>query len=255
MTKPKILITNDDGIFSDGIFALWQAMSQIGETYVVAPRTEKSASSHSITLHEPLRIESVNRASGFEGWSINGTPADCVKIAIQSIMNDKPDLLISGINRGSNLGSNIIYSGTVSAATEGTILGIPSIAISLASFKTDKYDVAKSVSIDLSNYILRNGLPDRTLLNVNIPYCDEINIKGKKITSQGNQYFKDEFEKKTDPRNKDYFWIKGKMIDEDTSINFDGKAVKENYISITPIRFDITDKNYINELKNVFPDE
>ena len=255
MRKPKILITNDDGIFSDGIYALWEAINQIGNTFIVAPKKNQSGSSHSITLHDPLQIQYFNRINGFEGWAINGTPADCVKIAIKSIMEDKPDLLVSGINRGANLGTNIIYSGTVSAAMEGTLNGIPSMAISLDSFKTDKYDVAKYIAVDLSNYIIENGLPQGTLLNINVPYCDANSIKGKKITMQGTQSFIDEFERRTDPRNRDYFWIKGKIIDKDTSIDYDGKAVKENYVSITPIHSTIINTEYINELKKYFPDE
>ena len=140
--RPKILITNDDGILSKGIFALWEAMKEVGETYVVAPSSEKSASSHSITLSEPLRVKFLERKNGFKGWSISGTPVDCVKIAIKTLMKEAPDLLISGINRGANLGTNIIYSGTVSAASEGTMLGIPSIAISLASFENNNYESA-----------------------------------------------------------------------------------------------------------------
>ena len=252
MTKPRILITNDDGISSKGIYALWEAMEEIGETYIAAPSSEQSASSHSITLSYPIRVELVERANGFKGWSISGTPADCTKIAIQSLMDKRPDILISGINRGANLGTNIIYSGTVSAATEGTILGIPSIAISLASYKTDKYEVVKTIAKRIVEYVMKNSLPKTTLLNVNVPYCNMDDIKGMKITKQGSQYFVDEFEERIDPRNRNYYWIKGKMIDDDRSLDFDGKAIKENYVSITPIHFNLTNEPFLDDLRKDF---
>ena len=135
MNKPNILITNDDGIYSEGIYALWEAMGEVGNPFVVAPNTEQSGSGHGITLNNPLRVNKITRSNGFKGYAVTGSPADCTKIGIRSLMKSDPDILISGINQGANLGTNLIYSGTVSAATEGAVLGIPSIAISLASFK------------------------------------------------------------------------------------------------------------------------
>ena len=252
MTKPRILITNDDGISSKGIYALWEAMEEIGETYIVAPISEQSASSHSITLSHPIRVESVERSNGFKGWAVSGTPADCTKIAIRSLMEKRPNVLISGINRGANLGNNIIYSGTVSAATEGSILGIPSIAISLASYKTDKYETVKIIAKQIVEYVMKNSLPKMTLLNVNVPYCKIDDIKGIKITRQGSQYFVDEFEERIDPRNRNYYWIKGKMIDDDQSLDFDGKAIKDNYVSVTPIHFNLTNETYLEDLRKDF---
>ena len=255
MIKPKILITNDDGISSEGIFALWEAMGEIGETFIAAPSTEQSASSHSLTLSHPLRVKTLKRKDGFEGWSIDGTPVDCVKIAIRSLMKERPDILISGINHGANLGNNIMYSGTVSAATEGMIMGTPSIAISLASYETDNYDGVKKYAKNIVNNVLKHGLPKDTLLNVNVPYCEQEAIKGIKITSQGNQYFIDEYEQRIDPRNSEYYWIKGKMIDEDQSIDYDGKAIQENYVSVTPIHFKLTNESYKKDLKKYFSNE
>ena len=252
MSRPKILITNDDGISSQGIYALWEAMNEVGETFIAAPSTEQSASSHSITLSDPIRVRTIERKNGFRGWSVSGTPADCVKIAIQSLMLDRPDIIISGINQGANLGSNIIYSGTVSAATEGMIQGIPSIAISLASFNTDNYEGVKIYAKKIVRHVIEHGLPKGTLLNVNVPYCDYKDIKGMKVTSQGSQYFVDEFEERIDPRNSKYYWIKGKMIDEDQSIDYDGKAIKEHYVSITPIHFQLTNDLYLEDLKKQF---
>ena len=155
----------------------------------------------------------------------------------------------------SDKGTNLIYSGTVSAATEGAVLGIPSIAISLASFKTSDFDLAKTVAIDTVKHVLRYSLPKGTLLNVNVPCCDKDQINGTRVTKQGNQYFVDEYEKRTDPSHKDYYWIKGEIIDDDSSIDYDGKAISENYISITPIHFKLTNEQYLKELVSQFTDE
>ena len=146
-------------------------------------------------------------------------------------------------------------AGTVSAATEGTIMGIPSIAISLASYKTDKYEVVKTIAKRIVEYVMKNSLPKATLLNVNVPYCNIDDIKGIKITKQGSQYFVDEFEERIDPRNRNYYWIKGKMIDDDQSLDFDGKAIKENYVSITPIHFNLTNEPFFDALRKDFPHE
>ena len=251
MIKPKILITNDDGISSRGIYALWEAMNDIGETFIAAPSSEQSASSHSLTLSSPLRVKILKRKNGFKGWSISGTPVDCVKIAIRSLMKKSPDILISGVNHGANLGNNIMYSGTVSAAAEGMIMGVPSIAISLASYETDNYGAVKKYAKNIVAKVLDHGLPQDTLLNVNVPYCKLKEIRGLKITSQGNQYFIDEYEKRIDPRNSEYYWIKGQMIDEDQSIDYDGKAIQENYVSVTPIHFKLTNELYKEDLKKI----
>ena len=255
MIKPKILITNDDGISSQGIYALWEAMNDIGETLIAAPSLEQSATSHSLTLSSPLRVEILERKNGFKGWSISGTPVDCVKIAIRSLMKKSPDILVSGVNHGANLGNNIMYSGTVSAATEGMIMGVPSIAISLASYETDNYDAVKKYAKKIVTNVLEHGLPRDTLLNVNVPYCKLKEIRGLKITSQGNQYFIDEYEKRLDPRNGEYYWIKGQMIDEDQSIDYDGKAIQENYVSVTPLNFKLTNESYEKDLKKYFSNE
>ena len=255
MKKPKILITNDDGIFSPGIYALWEAMQEIGETNVIAPYTEQSSVSHAITLSDPLRVKGIKRSGGFKGLAISGTPADCAKIAIRSLMDEKPDVLISGINRGANLGNNIIYSGTVSAATEGTILGIPSIAISLNSFHHDKFCGAKEIAIKVVHYIMNNTLPIGTLLNVNVPYCLPEEIKGIRVTRQGHQYFQDEFEQRKDPHGRNYYWMKGKIVDDDQEFYYDSKAVRDGYVSITPIHFQMTDESYFTKLEEIFSSE
>ena len=252
MSKPKILITNDDGIFSLGIYALWEAMQEVGQTTVVAPDTEQSAVGHAITLSDPLRVEGIHRTGGFEGFAVSGTPADCAKIAIRSLMDKKPDVLVSGINRGANLGNNIIYSGTVSAATEGTMLGIPSVAISINSFNSDEFRGAKETAIKVVHYLINNTLPSGTLLNVNVPYCPPEEIKGIKVTRQGNQYFQDDFDQRKDPRGRTYYWMKGKIVDDDQELYYDSKAVCDGYVSITPIHFQMTNESYFTKLEEIF---
>ncbi len=252
--NPKILITNDDGIFSSGINALSDVMSEIGDVTIVAPNNEQSAKSHALTLQNPIKIEAVSLRNGFQGWSVQGTPVDCVKLALKSLLHHKPNLIISGINQGANLGRNLIYSGTVSAAYEGAILGIPSLAISLDSFKNNNFKCSKFVAKSIAKYVLKHIPPKGTMLNVNVPNIDIDSLKGYLITRQGNQYFLDDFEKRDNPRNETYYWITGKKIDEDSSIDFDGRAVSEGYVSITPIHFDLTNTSYLNELKTGWTD-
>ena len=247
--KPEILIVNDDGIYSPGIQALADEMVNIGNVTIVAPDKEQSGKSHSLTLNDPLRLKSVSLKSGLKGLAVSGTPVDCVKVAIRNIFNKKPDLVLSGINLGANLGNNLIYSGTVSAAYEGTILDIPSAAISLDSFKGKNFAVAKYAATIIANHLLKYKLPKGTMLNVNIPNIGKKDLKGFLITKQGNQIFTDTYQKRIDPRGKSYFWIKGEMINDDSNVEYDGKAVASGYISITPIQFALTNESYINQLK------
>ena len=247
--KPKILIVNDDGIYSPGIQALADAMAKIGNVTIVAPDKEQSGKSHSLTLNEPIRLKTVNIKKGLKGWAVNGTPVDCVKVAIKNLFNKKPDLVLSGINLGANLGKNLIYSGTVAAAYEGTVLGISSAAISLDSFKGKNFIVAKYVATKIANHLLNHKLPQGTMLNVNVPNINKKNLKEFLVTKQGNQSFVDIYEKRIDPRGNAYFWIKGEMINDDSSVEYDGKAVKSGYISVTPIQFRMTNEPYINKLK------
>ena len=247
--RPQILVTNDDGIFAPGIYALWEAMAEIGDVTVVAPDTEKSAVGHAITITDPIRVQQIHRKNGFEGFAVKGTPADCVKIAGRSLMNTPPDIVVSGINSGANVGSNIIYSGTVSAATEGTIIGIPSIAISLNSIKGGDMTASQKVAKTIVNKVLENGLPKGILLNVNVPNLQEKSIKGYRITRQGKLVFKDRFEKREDPRGKFYYWMKGEIIN-DTDSDTDGYAIQNDYISITPIHYQLTEESFLKILKS-----
>tara|TARA_B110000014_G_scaffold255374_1_gene237129 strand:+ start:989 stop:1756 length:768 start_codon:yes stop_codon:yes gene_type:complete len=248
--KPRILLTNDDGIYSKGIYALWEAMNEIGEVTVLAPNTEKSAVGHAVTISDPLRIEPYSRHENFKGYAVNGTPADCVKIAIGSFLDKVPNIIVSGINAGSNMGTNILYSGTVSAAAEGTMLGVPSIAFSLNTFNTDNYELSKEVAIKMTKSVLDHGLPNGTLLNVNIPKCEISECQGYKITSQGDEYFLDDLQKREDPRGRIYYWMSGKIVNNDTSNEQDGYAIANNWVSVTPIQYKLTDHKFIDDLKS-----
>lgn len=250
MKKPTILISNDDGIESDGIRALWREIRKFAEVIVVAPHTQQSAVGHSITVANPIRVKKNLIDKNFYGYAVEGSPADSVKLAIRNLLKGKKiDLLLSGINHGANTAINIIYSGTVSAATEGTILGIPSIAISLASFTYNDFSFASKFAARISKLVLKNGLPHGTLLNVNIPAMEENKIKGVLITRQGKSYWDDYYDSRLDPNKREYYWLTGRMASLDKGLEFDQKAIEENYISITPIQYDLTDYTMLKELK------
>ncbi|MDP7565180.1 MAG: 5'/3'-nucleotidase SurE [Candidatus Marinimicrobia bacterium] len=248
MNNPNILITNDDGIHASGIYALWEAMSQIGRVTVVAPNTEKSAVGHAITISDPIRIQEITRHGGFEGYSVNGTPADCVKVAFYSIMDDKPDLIVSGINMGANIGTNILYSGTVSAANLGTMKGIPSIAYSLDTIRNGDFTASKPITQKVAKKVLENGMPKGTLLNVNIPNCDKNDIQGFRVTKQGTEFWEDLLESRDDPRGRKYLWMTGKSLNEDDTLDLDGFAIANNFVSLTPIHYKLTNESFLPEL-------
>lgn len=238
----QILLTNDDGIYAPGIAALKHNIQDLGQITVVAPDVEQSGVGHSITFSHPLRIREAHLDNEFIGYSVNGSPADCVKLAIYEVMKDRPDVVISGINMGSNVGIHILYSGTVAAAVEAAIMGFPSIAISFEiSGRYDDIHSAAKVARRVIERIITHKLPKGSLLNVNIPSIPPDQIKGIKVTRQFAHDFKETFEKRIDPGGKAYYWLIGtdKTIhrEEDTDIN----AVNEDYISITPLRYDLTD--------------
>ena len=248
--KPVILISNDDGIDADGIKALANEIKRFAEIYVIAPNTQMSAVGHSITMSSPIRYTKHLIEKDLYGFAVDGTPADAVKLGVRTILKDKKiDLCISGINQGSNVAINIIYSGTVSAATEGTILGIPSIAVSLTSYTYKDFSVAAN-SLRLAKMILKNGLPHGTILNVNVPAVPKEKIKGVRVTKKGKSYWDDWYESRLDPNKREYFWLTGKMLKLDKTIDFDQKAVDENYISVTPIHYDLTNYKMYEEMKN-----
>jgi 5'-nucleotidase len=247
--KFKILVSNDDGIYSEGIIALREAMMEIGEVYVYAPHKQQSAVGHAITTHLPLRVNPYYMNGEFFGYAVTGTPADCVKLAVTTHMKEKPDLIVSGINHGSNAAINVIYSGTVSAATEGTILGIPSIAFSLTTYVDFDFTYSKKVAKIIAIAVLNNGLPPGVLLNVNIPPVTEDKIKGIKVTKQGKSRWNDYFERRVDPQQREYYWLTGTMNSFEDDEDSDIRAIQENYVSVTPIQFDLTAYDFLEKLK------
>ena len=246
----RILISNDDGIYSSGIRALTEGLVQNNEVYVVAPDRERSATGHSLTLHRPLRLDEVSHLPLVKGaYETDGTPSDCVKIAIGAIMKEPPEVVVSGINHGPNMGTDVLYSGTVSAAMEGAIFNIPSIAISLADRKPQDFSCAVTFVSKLLSIIGKVKFPDRTLLNVNIPALPLSEIAGVEITKLGIRPYNDYFEKRVDPRGKTYYWLAGEAIEEGELPGTDVYAVRNNQISITPVTIHMTNEKMLPELK------
>ncbi len=252
MSRKIILLTNDDGIDSEGLYILYKELKKDKnfDIRIIAPNRERSAVGHAITVFHPISVRREYKEGSFFGYAVDGTPADCVKIAIKAILDKTPHLLVSGINRGANLGENIIYSGTVSAATEGTTLGISSIAVSIDNLIDPDFGYAASFTRGMINRIIKNsGLPKGTLLNINIPDVPEEEIKGVKITRQSDARFKDKFIKRVDPRGRDYYWMDGEFRGEIKDQDSDYGAVENNYISITPIHYDMTDYKVLDYFK------
>lgn len=248
--RPNILLTNDDGIEAPGLKALAQAMESVGDLTVVAPAAERSAVGHAITLSDPLRVAEYSVNGRVPGFSVNGTPADCVKIAVWALLKNRPDLVVSGINLGSNTGINTIYSGTVSAATEGAILGIPSFAVSLATFKDPDFQPAAGFSVHLSRLLLKSNLPEGVYLNVNVPNGPADTIRGVAVTRQGLSVFKERFHRRSDPRGRTYYWLSGQKVNVPTDPDVDEGAVNSGYISVTPVHYDLTRYDFLDTLKS-----
>lgn len=241
-----ILISNDDGINSEGLHKLHETLKALGEVVVVAPDRDQSAVSHSLSLYRPLRIEKI---SDFV-YTVDGTPTDCINLAVNGIMKDKkPDLIVSGINKGENLGDDITYSGTVSAAMEGALLDVPSIAVSLASKNNFNFDAALYYSQLISKFVLETTLPKDTLLNVNIPGLPRDEIKGIKVTRQGKRVYGEPIVEKVDPRGKKYYWIGGDELGFLNIENSDIAAVTDGYVSVTPISLDLTNYGFLDKLR------
>lgn len=252
--KPNILVSNDDGIEAPGLQRLVEQLKTFANVYVSAPYRQQSAVGHSITVFYPLRTYEHFKDGEFFGMAVEGTPADAVKIGVLHFFKDiKFDMVISGINHGANTAINIIYSGTVSAATEGTILGIPSIAISLTTFSMVDFIESSKIASKIVKQIWEDEeikIHEGTLLNINIPNVPENEINGVKITKQGKSYWEDEYELRADPNGRNYYWLKGKMVYKDESTDFDIAAVQDNFVSITPLHYDLTDYNTYEEIKN-----
>lgn len=243
---PTILLCNDDGVRSEGIEALAAAMKDVGTVYIVAPDRERSAASHSLTLTHPLRVEKL----GPRTYSVDGTPTDCVNLGVNGILKGrKIDLLVSGINKGANLGDDITYSGTVSAAMEGTILGIPSIAVSVVTRSRFRFDVASEFTVNVARKVMQQGLPDDTLLNVNVPNVPKDKIPGVRMTRMGKRVYGDVIVEKRDPRGRKYYWIGGDYLSSEEVPGSDLEAIEDNYISITPIHLDLTNYAALRALR------
>lgn len=246
----RILLTNDDGIYAKGIEAIYLALAERHEVTVVAPETEQSAIGHAITWLQPLRIISVKRNGVFFGHALAGTPADCVKLALTEILKTPPDIVISGINMGANVGVNVIYSGTVSAATEAAVMGIPGIAVSIDSFDTRDFGAATRFVLSLLDTIEREGFPEGVALNVNVPAIPAEKVRGVRITHQGRMRCIENYDRRRDPRNHVYYWLCNTNISRDTHPSADSHALEENHISVTPIHCNLTHYPTLEKLKS-----
>ncbi|MEM6253328.1 MAG: 5'/3'-nucleotidase SurE [Cyanobacteria bacterium P01_D01_bin.156] len=266
----KLLISNDDGIFAKGIRTLAHGLAKAGHNVtVVCPDRERSATGHGITMHQPIRVEQVSSVyhDTIQAWACSGTPADCVKLALDALLDHPPDCVLSGINHGANLGNDVLYSGTVSAAMEGLLEGIPSLAISLASFNYPDFDLAADYA---GKFVLRLAqLKQPLLLNLNIPPISKAKIQGVTLARLGVRRYRDLFEKRVDPRGKTYYWLAGEVIEESENDFFNGlpnslnnsqnkafmtafptdvKAIKDRYVTVTPLHYDLTAYNDLSEL-------
>ncbi|WP_127846722.1 5'/3'-nucleotidase SurE [Psychroflexus aestuariivivens] len=248
--KPLILVTNDDGITAPGIRHLIKIMHTLGEVVVVAPDRPQSGMGHAITINDNLYCDptTIDKYSDIKEFSCSGTPTDCVKIATQEILKRKPDLCVSGINHGSNSSINVIYSGTMSAAVEAGVEGIPAIGFSLTdySMEADFEPTTKWVK-KITKEVLNNGLPKGVVLNVNFPAIDK--IKGAKICRQAKARWQEQFDKRKNPQGRDYYWLAGEFINEDEGPDTDVEALDAGYASIVPIQFDLTAHHFIDEIK------
>lgn len=237
----KILVTNDDGIFAEGIYKLAKRLSEEHEVFVVAPDRQRSATGHAITMHHPLRANKVKFFdTDIDAWSVDGTPSDCVKLALEALLQEAPDFVISGINDGPNLGTDVLYSGTVSAAVEGAIHGIQSMALSMAYTKNIDFSIGCEFAFKMVGELKTKKLPKDTLLNVNIPNTSKDDLKGVKVTTLGIRRYKNAFEKRHDPRGNEYYWLSGEVINEIQGKDSDINAIESNFISMTPIHYDLT---------------
>lgn len=248
-SKPQILVCNDDGIFSPGIRALAEVADEFGTVEIIAPDRQQSAVGHAITVSTPLRSRSFQIDGRFHGQAVTGTPADSVKLGHDQLMKRKPDLVVSGINHGSNAGINILYSGTVSAATEGTILGYPSIAISCTDYDEDAdLSGAKEAARKVIRFALNQGLPKGVTLNLNVPAGE---LKGIRWARQANSRYVEEFEGRVDPNNRSYYWLTGRLQLLEEGDDIDINVLEQGYASLTPIQYDMTAYNLLQDVKEI----
>ena len=249
-TKPLILVTNDDGITAPGLRNLIEVMNEIGEVVVVAPDSPQSGMGHAITINSTLYCDKIKVTDGPQlEYSCSGTPADCVKLAINELLDKKPDLCVSGINHGSNSSINVIYSGTMSAAIEAGIEGVPAIGFSLLDFKWNAdFKPLKEYIKKISLEALKKGIPKDVVLNVNFPLLKNGKIKGMKICRQARAYWVEEFDKRTNPMGREYYWLTGTFINEDKGEDTDEWALNKGYVSIVPTQFDLTAHHSLQQL-------
>lgn len=252
MQKPLILVTNDDGITAPGIRALIEVMKEIGEVVVVAPDSAQSGMGHAVTINNTLTLERVHIDPELEHeYACSGTPVDCVKIALGQILDRKPDLCVSGINHGSNSSINVIYSGTMSAALEAGMSGIPAIGFSLLDFSWNAdFDQIRSFVKKITLQALENGIPKEVVLNVNFPRLQTDEIQGIKVCRQAKAVWIEDFDKRTSPNGKEYYWLKGEFVNQDKGEDTDEWALRNGFISIVPVHFDLTAHHAINRINN-----
>tara|TARA_R110002020_G_scaffold431238_1_gene641201 strand:- start:43086 stop:43865 length:780 start_codon:yes stop_codon:yes gene_type:complete len=251
--KPLILVTNDDGITAPGIRALIKIMKTIGDVIVVAPDSPQSGMGHAITVNDTIYCDPIKQDENVKHkeYSCSGTPADCVKIATQEIMDRKPDLCVSGINHGSNSSINVIYSGTMSAAVEAGVEGIPAIGFSLLDYSLEaNFEHCESFVKTITKSVLKNGLAKGIVLNVNIPKLSAEKIKGIKVCRQANAQWVEDFDKRTNPQGRDYYWLSGEFVNEDKGEDTDEWALANGYVSVVPVQFDLTAHHFIKELNS-----
>lgn len=233
-----ILISNDDGIHSEGIYNLADAVKDLDQVTIFAPDSERSAVSHGLTLHKPLRMKKTNfRINDIEAYAVNGTPADCVVLGLYKLKDNKPKLILSGINRGPNIGVDVFYSGTLAGAVEGYIAGLPAVAFSLASFTNLHWETANRVASYITSLVIEYGLPSKMVLNVNIPNLPYEKIKGYKCTYLGGWEYRNQLEEKVDPRKESYFWLSEHIAHVPTGDDSDVKAIRDGFVSVTPLSY------------------
>jgi len=255
----RLLISNDDGVYALGIRTLANTLAEAGhEVTVVCPDRERSATGHGLTLHDPIRVVQMDHVfhSSVKAWACSGTPSDCVKLAIWALLDQKPDFVLSGLNHGSNLGTDVLYSGTVSAAMEGVIEGIPSIAFSLTSFESKEFQPAADFACTLVQQLEKDPLSELMLLNVNVPAIERDQIRGAIVTRQGVRRYTDVFEKRVDPRGKIYYWLSGELLEDvedpdvPNDVPTDVEAIRDRYITVTPLHYNLTSPIGLNLMKH-----
>lgn len=244
MPKPLILLTNDDGIREPGLELLAEALAPIGDVCVYAPDRQRSAVGHGVSLHHPLRVAELRT----NWYMVDGTPTDCVMLAVRALLGRRPDLVVSGVNPGANLGDDVTYSGTVAGAYEGMLLGVPSIAMSDVSYSPRHMDTAAAVAAKLAAYVLANGLPEDTTLNVNVPDVPIADLKGVAITRMGRRTYQDEIVRREDPRGGVYYWIGGSAPSHVREVGTDFEAIEQGFVSVTPLHRDLTNHAVLHRL-------